>query len=383
MNHKRIVKFHISNKELYTGEFHENTKLRMLKAYFKDISHFPKFKFIFNGETLDEEEKTIRELLRGTHSNELFLKVSLQSGATSSSTSHLINDKIYLSQSNFSYNANSEITKKHSNSNLITVSQQPSHSLTSLRIQNTNEILIKENYNLKSKTNELESQIISLQEENVNLVKIIKEMNDNLQMLQKAYDNSNSQNFSLNKKIDQMKIEYSELEGAFYQLKEKYEKYAAQSPKNRKSIAEGKRKSLEKNEINFQSYQAKKMSREYDLHLTQNTHGNIPTGGNITNTQENRNENTKRSSIKKSGFAQAHGHTSSSVPERKSFTKDSGGSPTARKSSLNPQNGGNLIAPELIKMENSTGNSNLSNKPYSIENLKKINFEVSKNFRAM
>lgn len=381
MNHKKIVKFHISNKELYTGEFHENTKLRMLKAYFKDISHFPKFKFIFNGETLEEEEKTIREILRGSHGTELFLKVSLQSGGTSSSTSSLINDKVYLSQSNISYNANSETTKKHSSSNLSAVIPQQSNSLTNLRIQNTNENLIKENYNLKLKTNELESQVFNLQDENVNLVKIIKEMNDNLLMLQKAYDNSNSQNFSLNKKTDQMRVEYSELESAFSQLKEKYEKYA-QSPKNRKSnaLAEGKRKSLEKHDVNFQNYQAKRISRENDLHLTQHTHGNIPTGGNITNTQENKNEN-KKISIKKSGFAQAPSHLSSSVPERKLFNKDVEAIPAiVRKGSLNPQNGANQIVSEfIIKNENVSE----SNKLTSIENLKIINSEVAKNFRAM
>ena len=68
MNKKKHVIFYFNNQKQFYGEFHENSKLRLIKAYLRDISHIGEFNTIFNGETLINEELSLKEIINNKSS---------------------------------------------------------------------------------------------------------------------------------------------------------------------------------------------------------------------------------------------------------------------------------------------------------------------------
>ena len=74
MNRKRRVTFNVNSSLQYSAEFHENTKLKMLKSYFKDVSHIDKFNLMNSNSTyLNNDESSIRDIYG--NSKEIFLRV--------------------------------------------------------------------------------------------------------------------------------------------------------------------------------------------------------------------------------------------------------------------------------------------------------------------
>jgi hypothetical protein len=79
MNKKKSVIFYISNNKQFYSEFHENTKVRMLKSYVKDISHIEDFQLMLNGEVLQDDEISLREI--SYTRNDLVFKVVQQANS--------------------------------------------------------------------------------------------------------------------------------------------------------------------------------------------------------------------------------------------------------------------------------------------------------------
>jgi hypothetical protein len=75
MNKKKSVIFHINNNKQFFSEFHENTKIKMLKAYLKDIAHIEDFNLVINGQIVNDDEVIIKDLLTHHSKNELFFKI--------------------------------------------------------------------------------------------------------------------------------------------------------------------------------------------------------------------------------------------------------------------------------------------------------------------
>ena len=64
MNKKKTVILHVSHNEQYFGEFYENTKIRMIKSFLKDVSHSNKFKLTCNGNSCNNDEISLKEMSR-------------------------------------------------------------------------------------------------------------------------------------------------------------------------------------------------------------------------------------------------------------------------------------------------------------------------------
>jgi hypothetical protein len=208
MNSKKMVVFHLSNIEQYYGEFNENTKLKMLRSYLKDISHYSNFKFMFNAELCQDEEVSIREICKGSSNFNFLLKVLL--GNTNNSTTTL-----------------SSTFKE----NLLLSSGKKTKSVENLeltddftRLSNINQELTIENFDLKNIIQENEIKLFQFQKENSSLNNIINELNNKFATLQKTYDNLLTQNLSTNKQLEIIKVDYSNIEIAYKELIEKTER---------------------------------------------------------------------------------------------------------------------------------------------------------------
>jgi hypothetical protein len=62
MIRKKNVIFHLTNTKQYFAEFHENTKIRMIKAYLKDVSHLENINLMVNGILYNNDELTLRDV---------------------------------------------------------------------------------------------------------------------------------------------------------------------------------------------------------------------------------------------------------------------------------------------------------------------------------
>jgi hypothetical protein len=67
MNKKKYVIFHITNTRQYFAEFHENTKIKMVKAYLKDVSHLENISLMINGVMYSNDELTLREIVPNSY----------------------------------------------------------------------------------------------------------------------------------------------------------------------------------------------------------------------------------------------------------------------------------------------------------------------------
>ena len=73
MNRKRRVIFYINPNLQYTSEFHENTKIKMIKSYLKDVSHIEQFKLISNNSSNIQDDSALKEI--NALSKEIFFRV--------------------------------------------------------------------------------------------------------------------------------------------------------------------------------------------------------------------------------------------------------------------------------------------------------------------
>lgn len=58
---KNII-FHIDKNNQLLGSFHENSKFKLIRAYFRDISNIPEFNLIFNDQIISDDEITLKFL---------------------------------------------------------------------------------------------------------------------------------------------------------------------------------------------------------------------------------------------------------------------------------------------------------------------------------
>ncbi len=73
MNKKKRVIFFVNSNLQYSAEFNENMKVKMLKSYFKDVSHFDKFSFITQKNNNVCDEQALKDICQG--SREIFFRV--------------------------------------------------------------------------------------------------------------------------------------------------------------------------------------------------------------------------------------------------------------------------------------------------------------------
>jgi len=66
MNKKKNVIFNLNNHKQYFGEFHENSKIKLIKAYFRDISNIIDYNIVYNNEYLCDDEISLKDVV---HSN--------------------------------------------------------------------------------------------------------------------------------------------------------------------------------------------------------------------------------------------------------------------------------------------------------------------------
>lgn len=75
MNRKKQVVFCLNNLKQFYGEFHENSKIRLIKAYFRDISHIEDFNLIYNNEYIQDEEISLKDVINGSSKTNIVLNV--------------------------------------------------------------------------------------------------------------------------------------------------------------------------------------------------------------------------------------------------------------------------------------------------------------------
>lgn len=75
MNKKKHVVFSLNNQKQFYGEFHENSKIRLIKAYFRDISHIDEFNFLYNGEYIQDDEISLRDVINYSSKINIVLNV--------------------------------------------------------------------------------------------------------------------------------------------------------------------------------------------------------------------------------------------------------------------------------------------------------------------
>jgi hypothetical protein len=75
MNKKKSVIFYISSNKQFFGEFHENTKMKMIKAYLKDIAHINNFQLSLNGEIFKDDEIALKDFI-SHKKNEIVFRVT-------------------------------------------------------------------------------------------------------------------------------------------------------------------------------------------------------------------------------------------------------------------------------------------------------------------
>lgn len=73
MNKKRRVIFYINPSLQYTSEFHENSRVKMVKSYLKDISHIEKFILTTSTSSNFNDESTLKEI--SGNLREIFFRV--------------------------------------------------------------------------------------------------------------------------------------------------------------------------------------------------------------------------------------------------------------------------------------------------------------------
>lgn len=234
---KKTIIFHVNNQEQYYGEFHINTKIRMLKSFFKDVSHMSQFKFIYNGDVVNNDELTVREMTRGSNSYEALIKISQHTNNSYIEGGGNLNISM-LNLNNASSVGSINMPNLGANINQV----------------NNNEELIRENYLLSTKVQEFEAENANLREQNESLFNELEDMRAKLAMVQKAYENAAMQNVNANKVIEGLKNEYQILENNYNIVKEKLERY--QNAPTRKSllINSGNNFSNVGNNVNMTTY---------------------------------------------------------------------------------------------------------------------------------
>lgn len=59
---RKNVIFYLNKQIQHSSSFHENSKIRYLKAYFRDITNISEFNFIINNKVILDEEITLKSL---------------------------------------------------------------------------------------------------------------------------------------------------------------------------------------------------------------------------------------------------------------------------------------------------------------------------------
>ena len=75
MNRRKRVIFYINSDLQYSTEFNENTKIKMIKSYLKDVSHLEKFSLTHSNQNTCDE-LTINHYSNGNR--EIFFRVFMQ-----------------------------------------------------------------------------------------------------------------------------------------------------------------------------------------------------------------------------------------------------------------------------------------------------------------
>ncbi len=75
MNRKKQVLFCLYNQKQFFGEFHENSKIRLIKAYFRDISHIEEFNLIYNNEYIQDEEISLKDVINGSSKTNIIFNI--------------------------------------------------------------------------------------------------------------------------------------------------------------------------------------------------------------------------------------------------------------------------------------------------------------------
>ncbi len=59
---RKNVIFHVNKQTQHFGSFHENSKIKYIKAYFRDISNISEFNLVYNNEVVLDQDITLKSL---------------------------------------------------------------------------------------------------------------------------------------------------------------------------------------------------------------------------------------------------------------------------------------------------------------------------------
>jgi len=296
MHKKKTVIFNINSWEQFFGEFHENTKIRMMKSYFKDVSHINNFRFFYNGESINNDEISLKDL-SSKSTSQVLIRVSIY---TSHSNNELAEQNLYISD-----------LDKNGRSGACIINCGADNQ-TEINFHNHQDEIIKENYELNYHISELNIHISSIQEENSNLIKEINELNLKLITMQKAYEITLNQNFNSNRMIEQIKLDYENLLELHKKTSEKLNRIE-NSPKKKSSLVERKRSSL--------SYPKKNSLTENKENITNIDYNKFPNRRSLVN-QEKRTIMQGDSSIRKSIVKQRPDNADNGITKNENYNME-------------------------------------------------------------
>jgi hypothetical protein len=208
MSRRKTVVFHINHQKQIFGEFHENTKVKMIKSYFKDVSHINcHFDLNINGNTINNDELMLIDINK--KDNRLLFRVILYSEENGQENNSLLHSqsKSYFSKTNKILDLSMSEEKK-----------------PPLHFQNNQEELLMELHNLSTLNEHNTIKISSMENEILTLHSYIEEQNNKLMFLQKSLETMSLQNLNANKFIEQLKQEYAEIEERYRLCKESNER---------------------------------------------------------------------------------------------------------------------------------------------------------------
>lgn len=197
MSKRKTIIFYVNNQEQYYGEFHENTKIKMIKSYFKDIAHIHSFNINYNGNAVINEELKLCQLKKsGTIGDKIIFKVTPNSNLNQScSVGNMLDFSI------------TPVKNELMDSRTIEKFLPRVRSMGDMPVKNNDE----EMEQLKTKNDELEQKLKNMEQiydkEKEELIRKINELNEKLQICQN--ENGVLQNLNIENKtiIDKLKNE--------------------------------------------------------------------------------------------------------------------------------------------------------------------------------
>lgn len=75
MNRKKHVIFSLSNQKQFHGQFHENSKIKLIKAYFRDISHIYGYNLIYDDDIIIDDELSLKEIINYSNKSHIVFNI--------------------------------------------------------------------------------------------------------------------------------------------------------------------------------------------------------------------------------------------------------------------------------------------------------------------